>query len=290
MEISPNRLSDFAIDHRAGRRSRIGLATAVLLVLGAGVAWASADWNTTKNKADEFKRKADELARKAPEETRKIVNAICSATDDQRKEAGSSAASNASSAISDKFRETERAEREAIEALDQVDRDDKLKDKSYEARSLRSDITSRWDKLQQLTRGLRDRNNPVVDYMLRAGESARHDRMGHCDARDISVGSDRASCLMARGETCYVVEVTADNSSAISRGRDRGRNIQSRLQDELKKGFESEVMKRLIDNRRDFARCKRFEVRVDCYKQCPEVSDDNHYRESSPNWRESCSY
>lgn len=124
--------------------------------------------------------------------------------------------------------------------------------------------------------------------MLRGGETARRDRVGRCDAKDVSLGYERAACLMARGDTCLVVELAADNSSAISKSRDRARSLRSRLEDELKKGFESEVMKRLIEDKHDFAKCKRIESRVDCYKQCPEIGDDNRVREASPSWRESC--
>lgn len=124
--------------------------------------------------------------------------------------------------------------------------------------------------------------------MVRSGESARRDRLDRCDAKDASLGYERAACLMARGDTCIVVELAADNSNAISKSRDRARNLRSRLEEELKKGFESEVMKRLVDQRRDFAKCHRVESRVDCYKQCPEIHDDNRFYESSPSWRENC--
>ena len=81
------------------------------------------------------------------------------------------------------------------------------------------------------------------------------------------------------------------SSSAVSKAHDRASRFKSQLEREVErkdKGEGSDVLKRLISSRSDFAKCKRFEVRVDCYKQCPEIDSDNRLRESSPSWREGC--
>ncbi|HET7499461.1 MAG TPA: hypothetical protein VFK02_00600 [Kofleriaceae bacterium] len=273
---------------KRSRLARSSIAGAILVALGAGVAWAGGDWSAARSKAEEFDHKADELTRRAPVEARKIVTAICAATDDARKDAADRASRDAESAINDKYRELERVERDAVDALDQVTRDDGLKDKHSEARSRRSEIKSRWDKLGDQTRSLRDGRHPVVELMLRGGESARRDRLDRCDAKDVRLGFEHAACLKVQGDTCVVIELAADNSSAISKSRDRARAVKSRLEEEIKKGFESDVMKQLVDHKREFAKCKRVESRIDCFKQCPEISDDNRVREVSPSWRENC--
>jgi len=257
----------------------------VWMIVGAtlvtGIAWAT-DWSGAKSKADQFKTKSEELKREAPVETRKIVTAACNATDDQRKSAAERAASDARSHISDRFRDLENLERDALRELDWVvDKDATHKD---EAKKYQDEIKSKFDKVKETTRQLRDNNHPVVQYMSRGAETAKRDREGRCDAHDISLDAGHASCLMSRGDTCYVVELAPDNYSAISHARDMAGRYKSQLENELKKSGSS-VMQRLGSR---FSSCKRFDVRVDCFKQCPEIDEELKFREVSPYWREGC--
>jgi hypothetical protein len=260
----------------------------IAVVALGGVAWASGDWSTAKTKVEDFKQKEGELRKKAPEESRKIVRAICGATSQQaRKSEGSSAASSARSAIADKYNDLERLKRDAISMLEDVGRDDKQKDHHSEASSLESDLKSRWDRVSELTSGLRNGNPPVVEWMVSHGDAAIRDHASHCHAHDVSLSAGHATCLIANGETCKVVELAPDSSSAISSARDRARRYQSQLDEEIKKSS-SDVMKHLASERSDFAKCKHFEAQVECYRQCPEISDDNRVNEVSPSWRTGC--
>jgi hypothetical protein len=256
------------------------------LALG-GVAWASADWSSAKSKAEDFDRKVEELRKRAPEETRKIVTAVCAAKQDERKRAADSASSDARSNINDKFNDAEHLERDALGMLEEVQRDDKQKDHHSDASSLQSDIKSKWDKIKDFTRELRDGRPPVVEWMVSHGESGIHDRASRCDAHDVSIGGNHAACIVASGETCRVIEYAPDNYNAIDSARDRARRVKSELDDELKK-TSSDVLKELQRSRSEFAKCKHFEAQVDCYKQCPEVGDDNRFRETSASWRTGC--
>jgi hypothetical protein len=262
-------------------------ATAAVLAGFGTAAWASGDWSAAQHKAEDFKHHAEELTRQTPSETRKIVSAICEASDDGRKSAADSASSSARSTIADRYGSLEREKRDAVDALEAVERDDHLKDKHSDASSLESDIKSRWDKLSELTRSLRDGRHPVVEFMLSHGESARRDHMDRCDAKDVSLSYRHADCLIAQGDTCKVVELTSAASRAVSTGHDHARSNASSLNDELKKSG-SDVIKHLIDRNHSFEKCKRFEPRVDCYKQCPEIHDDNRFSEPSADWRTDC--
>jgi hypothetical protein len=259
---------------------------ALLLVCVTGIAWASGDWSGGKSKAEEFKSKADQLVRETPGETKKIVAAACSASDEDRGRAAGDAASSVRSHINDKYGELERLERDAVDKLEHVDD----KDHKDEARRLVDEVKSRWSKLGDLTHDARNGNDHLVEYMKK-GSSALRDHTDRCDAKDISLDSGHAMCLIANGDTCKVVELSADSSNAISRARDRASRYKSQLEREVDrkdKGEGSDVLKRLISSRSDFAKCKHFETRVDCYKQCPEIDSDGRVRESSPSWREGC--
>lgn len=259
------------------------LATGVALL--AGVAWASTDWSDTKSKADQYKSKHEELARLAPVEARKIVTAACAASGDDRKRDAERAASDVGSRIRDKFNDLERLEREVVDQLDKISNDSKDSHQS-DARSLRDNIKSQWDRLRDNTRTLRDGNHPVLEYLARGAESARRDRASRCDAKDVSLSHGRAECLDARGDTCTVVELAPDNSNAVYRVKDRARQLASDLNEALSKNG-TEGIQRLTGSS-SFARCKKFEPRVDCFKQCPEIGDDLRLREVSPSWREGC--
>ncbi len=44
----------------------------------------------------------------------------------------------------------------------------------------------------------------------------------------------------------------------------------------------------LVKKDGDFAKCTRFDDRIDCYKLCPDIDDDGEFRAASPRWREDC--
>ena len=258
-----------------------------MLAVAAGIAWASGDWSTAKEKAREYKSKAGELEKTAADETRKIVREICNASDDDRKSTASSAVSFASSNVRSRFDDAERAQRDANDQLDRVINDDNLKDQRSEARDLQREIHAHWEKLSEHTRGLRDHHPEVVELMLDGGERARRDRTDRCTARHVAVGFGHADCIQQRFDTCEVISVTSDSSRAISAGKDKASRIARELEQELKKPG-SDVIKRLVDTSGDFARCKRFEARVDCYHLCPDIDEDGKFRRESPRWREGC--
>ncbi|MDQ3363940.1 MAG: hypothetical protein M3680_00710 [Myxococcota bacterium] len=139
-----------------------------------------------------------------------------------------------------------------------------------------------------MTRNLRGSNHPVVSFMLDQGNRAHADRQNGCDAKEIVLSSGRLDCAMAPGETCLVIELKPDNSRAIAKGVSQYRGYVSELNEELKKPGSSTI-KKLIDADSDFAKCKRFEGRIDCYKLCPTVNDDGEYSEPSAGWRKDCS-
>jgi hypothetical protein len=265
--------------------TKVGIIAIVACV--AGVAFASGDWSGAKSKADDFKSKADQLVREVPAELKKIVTAACDASDDERGRAASDAASNVCSHINDKYGELERIERDAIDKLDHLDD----RDHKDEARHLADEIKSRWSKINDQTHDLRNGSDRLVGFMKKGNEVLRH-HTDRCDAKDVSMDAGHAACLVANGsDTCKVVEMSGDSSHAISKARDRASRFKSQLQRELErkeKGEGSDLMRRLISSHSDFAKCKRIETRIDCYKQCPEIESDGRVREPSPSWREGC--
>ena len=110
----------------------------------------------------------------------------------------------------------------------------------------------------------------------------------NCDAAEFSTGSRIADCIKATGETCTVIELKPNNSNAISKGNTQLRD-QLRDLNEAVKNPDSSLIKDLIYKKSDFAKCKRFEGRIDCYTLCPVLGEKGEYREANPDWKKDCS-
>lgn len=259
-----------------------------VLVAGIGVSWASGNWSDARSKADEFKSRQQDLRKLDPEETRRVVTAICEADEDARKDAGRDASDRVAREVNDKMSELERIRNDANKLLDDVINDDNLKDNRDDAKRLKDDVVARWDSIERMSRSLRGANHPVVAFMLEQGQRAHKDRQSDCHASEVTLPSGRADCIMATGDTCLVIELKPKNSRAISKDTSQARSYRDDLNNELKKPS-SDVIKKLIDTKSDFSKCKSFEFRVDCYTLCPDINEDNEFRDARVDWQKDCS-
>lgn len=272
---------------RNGKMVKSGVVAIAAVALGISVAWAKGDWSAARSKADEFKSRHQELRKLAPEETRRVVSAICEADEDARKDAGRDASERVARSVGDKLSDLERVRNDAYKLLDEVIGDDDLKGNRDDAKRLKEEVSTRWDSVERMSRSLRGANHPVVAFMLDQGQRTHADRQGDCHASEVVLDSGRADCLMATGETCTVIEFKPQNSRAISKGVDQYRRYVRDLNEQLKKPG-SDVIKKLIDRKSDFAKCKSFEGRIDCYKLCPEINDEGEFREVRADWKRDC--
>jgi hypothetical protein len=266
---------------------RVMGVVAAVAVAGLGIAWAAGDWSAARSKADDFKSKQQDLKKLEPDETRDIVKAICEADSDKRREVGWDISDRVAREVNDKMSDLQRVRDDANKLLDDVIGDDNLKDNRDDAQRLKEDVATRWDIIDRMSQSLRGSNHPVVAFMLDQGQQAHKDRQRDCHASEVTLPNGRADCLMATGDTCLVIELKPNNSRAIDRGKDQARTYTNDLNNELKKP-DSDVMKDLIRQRSDFANCKRFEPRVDCYKLCPNINDDNEFQSTRADWSTSC--
>jgi len=264
------------------------MGVGVVMVAGLGIAWASGDWSSARSKADEFKSRQQDLKKFEPDETRQVVKAICEADEEARRDIGRDISDRVAREVNDKLSDLQRVRDDANKLLDDVIADDNLKDNRDDAKRLKEDVGTRWESIERMSKSLRGANHPVVAFMLSQGQQAHVDRQrNECHASEVTLDSGRADCLMATGETCTVIELKPNNSRAISKGRDQARRYRDSLNDELKKPS-SDVIKKLIDTKSDFAKCKSFEFRVDCYKLCPDINDENEFREIRVDWNKDC--
>ncbi len=209
--------------------------------------------------------------------------AVCEAEEEDRQSVARDASQRVRDKVEDEYEDLEEIKGDALEQLDAVLADSALKDRHSKAREHRGKVIEWWASIEKMTRSLRGANHPVVAFMLKEGQAAHKSRQSsssYCDVSAFRMGSGEVDCLKASG--CLVIELKPDNSKAIDKGEGQAR----RYADELdKKGAAFDA---LVKKDGDFARCTRFDTRVDCYKLCPDIDDDGEFRSAAPRWRERC--
>ncbi len=158
-----------------------------------------------------------------------------------------------------------------------------MKDRHSKAREHRGKVTEWWASIDKMTRGLRGANHPVVAFMLREGQAAHKSRQSSsscCDVSAFRMGSGEADCLKA--SSCKVIELKPDNSKAIRKRKGQADRYAAELNEK------GDAFDALVKKDGDFAKCTRFESRIDCYKLCPDIDQDGEFRATSPRWREDC--
>ena len=133
-----------------------------------------------------------------------------------------------------------------------------------------------------------DRARDQIDVLAPTQGFDFADAESDCHASEVTLPTGRADCIMATDDTCLVIELKPRNSRAISRGTSQSRGNRDDLNNEWKKPS-SDVIKKLIDAKSDFSKCKSFEFRVDCYTLCPDINEDNEFRDARVDRRKDCS-
>lgn len=257
----------------------------LIAAMTASFALAAGDWPAAQREFNAFERKHADLRRLTPRETRKIVDAICKADDDKRKEAAKDAGSRAKKKVATEYTELEKLKDKALSALDVVLADGSLSTHHPKARTHRDKVKRNWASIGKMTKRVRGANHPVISYMLDQGNKAHSDYQktaGNCDAYEVSMSVGRADCVKANGAVCTVIELKPDNRNAVRKG-----GLQAaRYARELR--AKGDAFKKLVKQNSAFAECERFDSRVDCYTLCPEIDEDGEYTAVKPTWRRVC--
>jgi hypothetical protein len=48
------------------------------------------------------------------------------------------------------------------------------------------------------------------------------------------------------------------------------------------------VIKKLVNIKSDFEKCKQFTYRVDCYRLCPKIDENGDLQEAHREWKRDC--
>jgi hypothetical protein len=258
--------------------------TIVAIVCGAAaLAFAAGNWSAAESKFEDFRREHDQLRKLTPDETKTIVAAVCEAEEEDRQSVARDASQRVRDKVEDEYEDLEEIKGDALEQLDAVLADSALKDRHSKAKEHRGKVTEWWASIEKMTRSLRGSNHPVVAFMLREGQAAHKSRQSsssYCDVSAFRMDSGEADCLKASG--CLVIELKPDNSKGITQGKSQVRKYVAELNEK------GDAFDALVKKDSDFAKCTRFDSRVDCYKLCPDIDEDGEFRSTSPRWREDC--
>src|SRR6185369_10453290 len=211
-----------------------------------------------------------------------LVNAICEADEDERRNVASDIASRVRDKVRSEYDKTERRKDEALRMLNAVIADKQYESKRSDAERLKSEVEDKWRAIDRMWDLLRGSNHPVVSFMLDKGKDEDDYRKGRCTAAQVDTGRGFADCVGYDGNSCLIVEFKPNNSRAISKG-------QQQLSD-YKDGLENNSSKRqdLNNKSSSFATCKSFDTRVDCYRLCPQIDSDGNFRSTSAEWSTTC--
>lgn len=250
----------------------------------ASVALAAGNWPAAQREFNAFERKHADLRRLTPRETRKIVDTICKADEDERKDAAKAAGSRAKKKVAAEYKDLAKLKDKAISALDDVLDDTSLSTHHPTARKHRKKVNRHWTSIGKMTKRVRGANHPVISYMLDQGNKAHSDYQktaGNCDAYEFSISTGRADCIKADTSVCTVIELKPDNRNAVTRGKTQAGRYAREL------NSKGSAFKELV-KRSAFSSCKSFKYRVDCYTLCPEIDENGEFQKAAASWRKKC--
>jgi hypothetical protein len=214
-------------------------------------------------------------------EQKNLVNAMCEAEDDARADIGRSVANRVESQVMSNLDQLKRDKESAERMVNDVLNDESYKDKWDELKGLRSRMSEVLDRMERITNGVKGGNNPAFAFMSKMGMEAHKDYASIHSSDGVSefeVDGFKVDMITYK---CECVEVKANNSSSISKGRGQARKYRDIL------NTNDDAFKKLVNKDSRFEKCKgQFRAVVACYIYCPEVTDDGQIRSSSIGWTE----
>lgn len=245
------------------------------------------DWSDAERSFGDFKADFDALKKLNVTEVKDLVEAICTAAEDDRKSVASSAAARVKSKVNGEYSDLEKKKNDALAKLAKVLGNSSFSSKYSKANEYKKDVDSKWVSIVKMTTSTRGANHPVIAFMLDTGQRAHADYQNSsskCGVKEFTLGSaGRADCINPTG--CIAIELKPDNSRANSLGRTQAK----RYADEINLNA-SKWLPELTKKNSSFKGCtgKKFSQRVDCYKLCPDIDDEGNFKSVSANWRSGC--
>lgn len=259
------------------------IVAALAFVTLAGVAFADI-YSDAEQSTSKFETEVKDLKSLTVAETKTLVEAICQAEEAERKAIGQEASNRVKAKVTSKYDDLEKLRDESDKLIDKVLADATQSSNHAKAKSLKEDVSKRWETVTKMTKSLRGANHPVVSWMLDKGneEHQSRQRSSSCDVSEFTVSSGRIDCLKISGSNCKVIELKPKNNKAIAIGKDQAQRY---VEDLNKLGPD---FKKLVEKDAAFKQCKEFKPQVDCYTLCPEIDGDGIFQSTSVSWSEGC--
>jgi hypothetical protein len=218
-------------------------------------------------------------------EQRRLVDALCSADEDERTSVARDAASRVRDQVGHAYDQLSDLKDKALDYWDKVLDDEQYKDedKQDKIHEQQDKIRDSWERVDRMSESVRGSNNPVSAEVLRIGQEAHKEFQNNfqkCQISEFDVGSRRADCISIRNAPhCEVIELKPNNSRSISKGRTQAREVA----DALNK-VDSEDRLNLNNKDSKFLKCEDFVPHVHCYNYCPEIDDQGNTKSTEMGW------
>lgn len=157
-----------------------------------------------------------------------------------------------------------------------------LKEKYSNANGYRKRIIEElWPRIERMMLGVNAGNNPVFKHFTQLGNDAHvyyQGLSGECHVKEFPLANGKADCIKRTPPRCEVIEIKANNSNSISRGRTEARDYAKELN---KMGDD---FSKLVNKDSGFKDCKEFIPRVACYVANLNVDNDGNVMIQSLGW------
>ncbi len=217
------------------------------------------------------------------QEMKDLVSAMCDANDEDRISVGRRAAERVESDVNSNYNELRRARENAQNLINAVKSDEQYKDKWDYVRDYENRMNEIWSRMERIREKASAGNNPVFAAMSKFGMHAHTEYQNiHSSEgiKDFEVPSGKIDFI--NWNTCTCIEVKANNSNSISRGRDQ---LNRYVSDLNKPEYFNRLLDYSSDAREKFPKCKgNFKKKVVCYIYCPEIDDNGEMRSTSLGW------
>jgi hypothetical protein len=240
-------------------------------------------YSDAKDAYDKFISGYEQIRSINKQEMKDLVNAMCSADDQQRTSVGKSAAERLENDTRSKYDELKQAKERAEALINEIKSDEQYKDKWDYLKDFQNRINEVWPRIERIVEKCRAGNNPVFAAMSRFGMQAHleyqslHSSEG---IKEFEVSSGKIDFL--NWNTCTCVEIKANNSSSISKGRQQ---LERYISDLKKPEYFNKLLEYNSEAKEKFAKCKgEFNKKIACYIYCPEIDDNGDMLSASLGW------
>lgn len=219
-------------------------------------------YDDLKATASQFNEKYENIRKLTVEEQKQLVAVGKGFDEDGERDLLKTAGERVWTDVNDQFYKFNELKETFSKQLQLVLADETLKDQHDAAKNDQKRIDELWARIVKMMDDVKLGNNPIFKYFTQLGNEAHafyQGKSGECHVKEFPLANGKADCVKRTPPSCEVIEVKAQNSKSISRGRTEAKEYAAEL-NKMGKDFD-----KLVSTDSGFKDCKEFKPRVACY-------------------------